>query len=117
MEDCHIENYADDNLVYSSGKNVEEVLNTLENVSSNLLQWFADKESERNPSKCYLLIRSGKNVHINIGTSHIKNSSYERLLRIDIDCNMLLMSSFFKSQFIAHYHGCFIARNFKQQDK
>ena len=67
MEGCDIANYADNNSAYLIGKNVEEVLNTLENVSSNLFQWFADDELKGNPSKCHLLIRSGENVHI-IGT-------------------------------------------------
>ena len=39
-EDGDIVNYADDNTPYLRGKNVEEVLNSLENVSSNLFQWF-----------------------------------------------------------------------------
>ena len=33
---CDIANYADDDTPYLSGKNVEEVSNGLENVSSNL---------------------------------------------------------------------------------
>ena len=35
IENCDIANYADDNNPYLSGKNVQEVLNSLENVSSN----------------------------------------------------------------------------------
>ena len=41
-----------------------------------------------NASKCHLLISSGENVHVNIGTSQIKNSDCERLLGIDIDCKL-----------------------------
>ena len=87
-EDCDIANYADDNTPYLSGKNVEEVLNGLENVSSNLFQWFTENELKGNASKCHLLISSGENVHVNIGTSQIKNSDCERLLGIDIDCKL-----------------------------
>ena len=39
-----------------------------------------------NARKCHLQIRSGENMHGNIGTSQIKSSNYERLLGIDIDC-------------------------------
>ena len=39
-----------------------------------------------NASKCHLLISSGENVHVNIGTSQIKNSDCKRLLGIDVDC-------------------------------
>ena len=84
IEDCDIE----DNTPYLSGKNVEEVLNGLENVSSNLFQWFTENELKGNASKCHLLIRSGENVHVNIGTSQIKNIDCERLLGIDIDCKL-----------------------------
>ena len=38
IEDCDIANYADDNTPFLSGKNIDKVLNGLENVSSNLFQ-------------------------------------------------------------------------------
>ena len=71
-----------------SGKNAEEVLNGLENVSSNLFQWFTENELKGNASKYNLLISSGENVHENIGTSQIKNSDCKRLLGMDIDCKL-----------------------------
>ena len=39
-----------------------------------------------NARKCHLLLSSGKNVHVNIGASQIKNNGCKRLLYIDIDC-------------------------------
>ena len=42
IEDCDIANYADDSTPYLSGKNVEDVLNSLENVLSNLFLWFTE---------------------------------------------------------------------------
>ena len=44
IKDFYIANYADGNTPYLSGKNVEEFLNGLENVSSNRLQWFTENE-------------------------------------------------------------------------
>ena len=84
-KDCDIANYEDHNTPYLSGKNVEDILNGLENVSSNLSQWFTENELKENVSKCHLLLSSGENAHVNIGTSQIKNSDCERLLGIDID--------------------------------
>ena len=81
---------------------------------------------------------SGKNVHVNIGTSQIKNSSCERLLGIDTDYKrsfeshinqifakaktkiktLAMITSFLNKEkrklanlslVIAVYHGCFIA--------
>ena len=63
-------------------------MNSLENVSSNLFQWFTENELKRNASKCHLLISSGENVYVNVGTSHIKNNVCERLLGINIDCKL-----------------------------
>ena len=88
IKNCDIPNYADDNTPYSRGKNVEEVLNRLENMSSNLLQWFTEDEFKANARKCHLLISYGENMHVNIGTSQIKNSDCKRLLGIDIDCKL-----------------------------
>ena len=86
--DCDIANYADDNTTYLSGKNVEEVLNGLENMSSNLFQWFTENELKGNSSKYNLLTSSGEHVHVNILTSQIKNSDCERVLGIDIHCKL-----------------------------
>ena len=83
-----IANYGDENTSYLSGKNAEEVLNGLENMLSNLSQWFTENKLKENASKCHLLICSGENVHVNIGISPIKNSDCKRLLGIDIDCKL-----------------------------
>ena len=139
VEDCDIANYADDNFLYLSGKNVEEVLKSLENVSSNLLQ----NELKGNASNRHFQTSSGENVHVNISTSQIKNCDCERLLGIGVDCKLsfenyinqvcskakakikalariahflykrkrkLLMNDFSNlSLVIVHFHGCFIA--------
>ena len=55
IEDCDIANYADNNTPYFSQKNIEEVLNGLENVSSKLFQWFTVNELKENVSKCHKL--------------------------------------------------------------
>ena len=81
IEDCDIANYADDNTPYLRGKNVEEILNGLENVLPNLFRWFTENELKGNTSKCHLLISSGETVHVNIGTSQIKNSNCEKVIR------------------------------------
>ena len=95
-EDCDIANYADGNTPNLSEKNVEEVLNGLENASSNLFQWFTENELKGNTSKIYLLISSGENVHVNIGTSQIKSSNCERLVGTDIDCKLSFENTLIK---------------------
>ena len=88
IEDCDVADYADGNILYLSWKNVEEVLNGLGNVCSNLFQWFTENKLKWNASKWHLLIRSGEYVHVNKGTSQIRKSDCERLLGIDIDCKL-----------------------------
>lgn len=88
IEGCDIVNSVYYNRPYFSEKYVEEVFNGLENVSSNLFQWFTKNELKGNARKCYLLISSDKNVHVNIATSQIKNSGCKRLLQIDKDCQI-----------------------------
>ena len=80
IEDCDIARYVDDNTPYLSSKTVEEVLNILKNLPSNLFQWYTESELKGNTSKCHLLISSGENGHVNAGTRQIKNSSCERLV-------------------------------------
>ena len=53
----------------------EEVLNSLQDVASILLQWFTNNKLKGSVSKCHLLISSGENVDVNIDTSEIKNTS------------------------------------------
>ena len=79
-EDCDIGNSADDNIPYFTEKYVGEVFNGLENVPSNLFQWFTWNELKGNARKSDLLLSSGKNVHVNIGASQIKNNGCKRLL-------------------------------------
>ena len=47
-----------------SGKNIEKVLNGLENAPLNLFYWLAEKELKGNANNCHLLITSGENVDI-----------------------------------------------------
>ena len=63
-------------------------MNSLEDVSSNLFRWFTENELKGNASRCHILISSGEIVHVIIGISQIKNSDYERLLGVDIDCKL-----------------------------
>ena len=56
-------------------ESAEEVLNSLQDVSSVLLQWFTNTKLKGSVSKCHLLISSGENVDVNIDTSEIKNTS------------------------------------------
>ena len=53
MADCDIANYAVSNSPYLSRKNIEQVLNTVNDVSSNLFQWSSDSKKTGNASIFY----------------------------------------------------------------
>ena len=72
-------NYADDNTPYVSGRNIEEVVASLEEVSEVIFQWFRDNQFQGNASKCHVLLSTDKQVHVNIGTAQIENTTYSKL--------------------------------------
>ena len=74
LDEYDIANYADDSTPYVSGRNIEEVIASLEEVSKCIFQWFRDNQFQGNASKCHVLLSTNKKVHINIGTAQIENS-------------------------------------------
>ena len=85
MSQYDIADYADDNMPYVSGRNIKEVVASLEEVSEVVFQWFRDNQFLGNASKCHVLLSTDKQVHVKIGTAQIENTQNEKLLRITID--------------------------------
>ena len=83
-----IANYADDNTPYVSGRNIEEVVASLEEVSEVIFQWFRDNQFQDNASKCYVLLSTDKQVHVNIGTAQIENTQNEKLIGTTTDSKL-----------------------------
>ena len=73
MSQHDIANCEDDNTPYISGRNIKEVVASLEEVSEVIFQWFTDNQFQVNASKCHVLLRTYKQVHVNIGTTQIEN--------------------------------------------
>ena len=53
--DIDIKNFADDNTRYLSAKNVEDVIESFEQVSVPLLRWFENNLLKGNTDKCHFL--------------------------------------------------------------
>ena len=53
--DIDIKNFADDNTRYLSAKNVEDVIESFEQVSVPLLRWFENNLLKGNADKCHFL--------------------------------------------------------------
>jgi hypothetical protein len=83
--DYDFASYADDNTPYVCGKNMNEVISSLENVSLRLFKWFTDNEMKANPEKCHLLLNTQSKWTLNIENVLLESSSCEKLLGIKID--------------------------------
>ena len=82
-----IANYADDITPYVSGKNIDRVVKSLQ-ASHLIFKWFNDNQFQQNASKCYVLLSTGQQIHVNIGTTQIKNSQCEKLSVVAINARL-----------------------------
>ena len=85
MNETDFASYADDNTPYVTGDSIEDVINSLENVSITLFKWFADNQMKANKGKCHLLISCSENITINADGSIIGKSICEKLLGVNFD--------------------------------
>ena len=83
-----IANYADDNTPYVSGRNIKEVVASLEEVSEVIFQWFRDNQFQGNANKYHVLLSTDKQVQVNIGTAQIEDTQNEKLPGIIIDSKL-----------------------------
>ena len=88
MSQYDIANYADDNTPYVSGRNIKEIVTSLEEVSEVVFQCFRDNQFQGNATKCHVLLSTDKQVHVKIGTAQIENTQNEKLLGITIDSKL-----------------------------
>ena len=80
-----ITNYADDNTPYAIEPSIEKLIETLENETGILLNWFEINKMKSNNDKSHLLIINNNDLTINIGNEEISASTSVKLLRVTID--------------------------------
>ena len=90
--DVSICNYADDNTIYTAGKDFSEVKRNLEHSYGIISAWFCDNGLQLNASKCKFICL-GRKVRrepfmLNLGSSQIEEADSVKLLGIILD-NML----------------------------
>ena len=88
IKKARIANYADDNTAYATGNNIEELLETLEIETSEILQWFKVNVMKSNDDKCHLFVTNEENVLINIGNETVESDNCIDLLGIKIDSKL-----------------------------
>ena len=83
ISNTKIANYGDDNTTYSIAETIPNLLATLENETTVLLEWFKSNEMKSNEGKCHLLVINHQNeVHVKLGNENIQGSSSVDLLSI-----------------------------------
>ena len=87
-------NYADDNMLYSIGKNLNVAKKNLKINFFIMQKWFYENHMVLNPGKSQYLVlgkRSNSDT-INLNGTKVASSSYEKLLSILIDRDLSLIS-------------------------
>ena len=88
IQETDICNYADDTTIYACHKNIDNVIWSLENDSTVIIQWFTDNFMKLNTDKCHFMVlgkSSNQDVTVNVGSSVIGNTDEEKLLGVTID--------------------------------
>ena len=88
IKDTKLANYADDNTIYTVESNTDDLLKTLENETSLILNWFKVNEMKSNDDKCHLIVCNQDHVSVILGNETIEQSNSVELLGINIDANL-----------------------------
>ena len=87
---CQLCNYADDNTLYKSGKNMQKIKNDLEMDFMILHKWFHENHMVLNPDKCRFIVigDDDPNQKIILNNNEIVSSNEEKLLGILLDSKL-----------------------------
>ena len=78
--------YVNDNTPYVTGtEHIVGAINSVENDSIELFEWFADKQMKAKKDKYHLVISGCENITIKVEENMIKKSSCEKLLHVNLD--------------------------------
>ena len=84
---CDIASYAD-NTPYASSRNLDAVINKLEEITNNLFHWFRNNHRKANADKCHLLVTGNYDASANINEFEIESIKNEKLLDMSIDTRL-----------------------------
>ena len=92
VQNVDFASYADDNTIYDASDNIDEVIFSLQESSEKLFKWFADNQIKFNENKCHLIVSTNELVEIQIGDFTIKDSASEKLLGVNIDRKLVMLT-------------------------
>ena len=98
-KDVNFASYVNDNTIYQSGRNVDDVINDLQLSAEKLFRWFSDNQIKGNTDKSHLTMSTNNTPELNVGDSLIKTSTCEKLLGVKIDYK-LAFDNYVKKQTI-----------------
>ena len=83
-DDFEMANYADDRTPCVCGKDITSVIKSLKNAAEIVFTWFKNNHMKGNKDKYHVVLSTHEDMHVKIGTSQIKNSCSEKLLRVKV---------------------------------
>ena len=85
VKDVKFASYIDDNIIYQSGRNVDDVINNLQLSAEKLFRWFSDDQMKGNTGRCYLIVSTNNTPELKVGDSLTETSTCEKLVGVKID--------------------------------
>ena len=85
MDDIEFASYADDNMPFTIGSNMEDVIFKLQNSWKILYQWFMDNQTKVSPEKCHFICSTNDKVSLIVEGRIIDNSKCEKLVGVKFD--------------------------------
>ena len=84
---CNLRNYADDNTMYSTGKDIKRIRSNLEMDFTILHQWFQENRMALNPGMCHYKITDSKDLshEIMLNNNEITSPNEEKQIGILLD--------------------------------
>ena len=89
IKKCTLFNYADDNTLFYSSFNCDDVKNVLQKEAAIAIKWYNLNGMKANPDKFQFLVsRKLQNTAININNAIVKSTDTVKLLGVTIDCDL-----------------------------
>ena len=87
---CSLFNYVDDNTLYFTGKDLNQIRRNLEMDFMILHQWFHENHMIFNPGKCHYMVISVRDLshEIKLNNNKITSSNEEKLLGIFLEVKL-----------------------------
>ena len=87
-ENVDIASYTDDNTPYCTSHDIQTTINTLQDLSAKLFDWFSKNSMKANADKCHLLLSENIKHVARINHIQIENDTSEKLLGVTIDSDL-----------------------------